>query len=149
MAETTDVLLKLVQEQWTQARQSEEQRATMTNFLLVLAAAILGFVVDKGLTRELWPLTGLLALLGIFGAVASSKYYERFRFHMEISYRLEERLEQLHLDLNYKALFHSVDLEQRSKFPIMFPLRLNKLWLCLHLSIALIGLISTTAVLWP
>ncbi len=55
MADTSDIMFKMIEEQRFQARQSEDQRATLTNYVVVIAAAILGFPVNRGLVKEMWP----------------------------------------------------------------------------------------------
>jgi hypothetical protein len=46
MADDSDVLLKFIEEQWTEGRKSEEQRATITNFVITISAATFGFLVQ-------------------------------------------------------------------------------------------------------
>jgi hypothetical protein len=47
MADTTDILLTMIDENWTQARHSEDQRATITNFIVVIASVIHGVLTQK------------------------------------------------------------------------------------------------------
>ena len=98
MTENADILLQMIQEQWSQARQSESQRATMTNYIIAISSAILGFIVDKGLVRNIWPLTILLIVLGIYGALFSAKLYERFRHHIHRVDKMMRRLDALYPD---------------------------------------------------
>ena len=47
MADKTDVLLQLYAEERAQARQSETQRATLTNIVIVIVGASLAFISDQ------------------------------------------------------------------------------------------------------
>src|SRR3712207_1575685 len=79
-----DVLWKFYQDYLTQMRHYEMQRSTVTNLLLLVAAAVLAFITyDKVLSRSDLPLTGLLVIIGLFGAAFSLKHYERTSFHIE------------------------------------------------------------------
>ena len=44
MADPTDILLEYWKDQRTQARNAESQRATLTNIVLLIVVATLGFV---------------------------------------------------------------------------------------------------------
>ena len=71
MADETDVLLQLCNNEWEQSRHTEDQRATITNIILLIASVILGVVVQRGAQPEVLPLSILLIVLGIYGAVAT------------------------------------------------------------------------------
>lgn len=147
MADTSDVLLKTIEEQWSQARQSEDQRATMTNYIIAISTAILGFIVNRGLVRDVLPLTILLVLLGVFGAIVSAKLYERFNLHVHRIGKYIRRLEELHPDAQVRQLQNTADEEHKSEFPRLVKLRLHWLWLALHSSIALLGVVTTVIAL--
>ncbi len=53
MADDTDVLLQLWEGQWAQARHTEEQRATVGNFVISISAAIIGFFGIYGFKKKL------------------------------------------------------------------------------------------------
>jgi hypothetical protein len=74
-----DVLLKLYDEQWTQVRHLENQRATVTNLIVVIASAIIGLIVQQGLSVEILPVSLLLIVLGVYGALSCDNYYERIQ----------------------------------------------------------------------
>ena len=67
------------------------QRASVTNFIIVVAGGILGFIANKGVTKDQWILAVFLIIIGLFGALFTAKQYERFRFHMQAAglYRKE------------------------------------------------------------
>lgn len=79
-----DFLLELYNDQWNQARQSEEQRSTIANLVLVLATALIALLnTDKTLEISInKPLISIfLLLLGVFGIAISAKLYERYNLH--------------------------------------------------------------------
>jgi len=73
-----DILFKLYEEQWTQVRHLEDQRATVTNLIVVIASAILGFIVQQGLSIEILPVSLLLIVLGVYGALTSENIMNGF-----------------------------------------------------------------------
>src|ERR1700733_7818455 len=73
MATDSDVLLAYWQEQRNQARHSEDQRATLTNLILIISAATLGFLSQWGWTLRSLSITVPLVFLGLYGAIASAK----------------------------------------------------------------------------
>jgi hypothetical protein len=79
MPSKNDVLLELIDEQWAQARQSENTRASMTNFILIITSVAIGFLFQKGPVKDALPISIFLILLGLYGALVSAKIYERFR----------------------------------------------------------------------
>lgn len=142
MADTSDVLLKMIEEGWSLAKQSEDQRATMTNYIIVISAAIFGFIMNKGIAKEVWPLSVLLVMLGIYGAIISAKLYERFKLHEHIVIKIIQRLDELHPDAQLQQLVRAAEKEHNTKFRLV-RLRLNWLWLVLHITIALLGVAIT------
>src|SRR5437868_4603714 len=91
-----DVLWKMYEENVTEGRHHETQRATVTNLVIAIAAAVLGLVTyDKAITHLDLPLTIFLVFLGVFGAAFSSKYYERFRLHMKRAKKYRNALDKL------------------------------------------------------
>src|SRR5947209_4221428 len=95
MADTTDVLLHMVEEYWTQARHTEDQRAIITNLIVIIATAIHGVLTQTGFRINALPLTILLIILGIYGVVATTKLYERWQFHTHRARKLRRRLDEL------------------------------------------------------
>ncbi len=147
MADDTDVLLKMYDEQWTQARHVENQRATITNIVVVIASAILGFIVQKGLGTEILPITILLMVLGIYGAISSEKLYERFQFCTNRATALRKRIDELHPNSRLIQLNKEFEAQHKKDYPRLSKIRVHYLWFSLHLTIALGGLILTIVVL--
>ena len=143
MADDTDVLLALCQEHWTQARHTEQQRATISNLVAVLAAVIVGFVSHLGFTPTAIPLTGLLIGLGLFGAFSTWKLYELFHFHHDKVKRWQRRIDELHPDAQVAKLEREADARHEERYGWRRGLRLYWLWMMLHLAIATMGIILT------
>jgi hypothetical protein len=143
MPDDVEVLLWYIREEWTHARLTEEQRATITNFIIVITVAVLGFLLSHGLDRSAVPITTLLAVLGVYGAIISQKYYERWGHHVARIEAMRNRIDEIRPNLKSAQLLEMADVEHRNKSRILSKVRLNWLWLVLHISIALIGIGAT------
>jgi hypothetical protein len=76
-----DAVLGYWREHREQFRQSENQRAVLTNFVLVIAAALSGFIVELHFELRTLPLSVLIVVIGWYGALAAAKYHERADQH--------------------------------------------------------------------
>jgi hypothetical protein len=147
MTDVNDVLLRLYEEQRRQARQSEDQRATISNIVLVVASAILGFASQNGLGLTTLPLAALLIVIGLYGVVASEKLYERFTFHANRSRYLRKQIDKLNPKAGCLKLFSEADKAHGKEYPGLLKIRLHYIWLSLHIAIALAGIVLTTLVI--
>ncbi|MBM0207250.1 hypothetical protein JNW90_32850 [Micromonospora sp. STR1s_5] len=139
MADEVDVLVQQWLSRWEQIRHSENQRATMTNMLLVLTAAGVGLIAQKGLESGLLLVSGAILLLGAFGAAASLKYYERFRLHLREAGAIRAKIEDKFPGLDLGVLAETTWSEHKAAFPRLAKMPLYSLWVALHLGIALAG----------
>jgi hypothetical protein len=137
MADDVDVLLKLCEEQWTQCRHLETQRSMVTNFVITISAAILAFIAHKGFVPASLPLGGFMFFLGLYGAVASGKIYERWQFTGNRALYWCKRINELRPDSNSLQLQEIAD---KGYYHILQRVRLHWLWAALHLSISIVGL---------
>lgn len=140
MADVTDVIMKMLDTQWAQAKQSEDQRAAVTNYVFVIAAALQGYIVQRNFDKLSLAIAIFLIILGIYGALISYKYYERFRLGMTRVGKWMEKLEELHLDANIAAIEKKADDKHNSRFTRIHKIRLYALWLCLHTAVSLAGI---------
>lgn len=147
MADDTDILLQLCSNEWEQSRHLEEQRATITNIILLIASVILGFVAQKGTGYELLPLTILLIVLGVYGAIATEKLYERYTFHSERARHYLKRIDELHPTAQVWALRSQADAKHSAEAKRLVKLRLHALWTSLHVGISITGLVLTALIL--
>ncbi|MEO6549346.1 MAG: hypothetical protein ABIN94_15195 [Ferruginibacter sp.] len=139
MKDDSDFLWGMYQEHTTQGRHHEAQRASVTNFIIIVAGGAIAFIANKGVTRDQWVLALFLIILGIFGALFSAKQYERFRFHMVAAGKYRKTLELL-LKSNFGNIREEAKSEHEqgySKF--LVKLRLYYFWIVLHLLITVLG----------
>src|SRR4026207_1895475 len=95
MADRSDFLWGMYQEHTTQGRHHESQRASLTNYIIVVAGGLVAFIANRDVTKVKWPIATFLIIIGLFGAFFTAKQYERFRFHMVAAGKYREELERL------------------------------------------------------
>ncbi|MGC3864587.1 hypothetical protein ACPSM1_30890 [Micromonospora chersina] len=147
MADEVDVLVQQWLSRWEQIRHSENQRATMTNMLLVLAAAGLGLISQKRLEPGLLLVSGALLFLGIFGVLASLKYYERFRVHLREAGAIRKKIDERFPGLGLEGLAETTWREHEVAFPRLAKMPLYSLWVALHVGIGLVGGLISAVIL--
>jgi hypothetical protein len=147
MADDTDVLLKLFEEERNQGLHLESQRAIVTNFIITISAAIVGFLVQKKFEIYTLPLAMMLILLGIYGIVISTKLYERWQIHSRRARYWRRRIDQLHPKARIEPLRVKADVDHSAKYSKIEKIRLYRLWLLLHILIALMGVICTIIII--
>ena len=147
MADATDVLLKACEIHYAEAKQAEDQRATLTNIVLLIASAIVGVVAQKGLSKGLLPLSILLILIGVYGAFVSIKQYQRRHLHLDLVDGYFKKIAKLHPTSQLVELSDQVRVEDKQSHPILSKLHVNHLWIALHLVIASGGIILATILL--
>ncbi|MEU8239064.1 hypothetical protein AB0C07_12520 [Actinoplanes missouriensis] len=139
VTEASDVVLAYWNEHRQQLRQSENQRATMTNFVLVITAALSGLIVQQKFAAATVPLGLLITLIGLFGAVIAAKYHERAAYHLGQARALTVTLK----DLGVLADDANIgDFRQRhyDAYPRLRRLRLHSLWTGLNVAVAAYGI---------
>jgi hypothetical protein len=124
---------------WTehrdQLRQSETQRALLTNYLLVITAALSALISQQRFATATLPLSILITAVGCYGAVAVAKYHERAEYHLLQARALTRVLKDAGALEDLDALD---DFRRRHyrRFPRLHKIRLHHLWTGLHLGIA-------------
>ncbi|MFJ3673631.1 hypothetical protein ACIPSE_45040 [Streptomyces sp. NPDC090106] len=145
--EQHDVLLHFWQEQRNQARQSENQRATLTNIVLIVASGAIGLVVHQGVTdRSSLAVTVGLTILGSYGTVASMKFRERYALHMHEAKLMRRRLDALCPGLGLETDRQTARESHIRRHPRLYRIRLHYIWTALHVGIALAGAILTVII---
>ncbi|MFC9643590.1 hypothetical protein ACFTZF_34370 [Streptomyces mirabilis] len=122
-----------------QLRQCETQRSTLTNLLLVITAALSALIVQQKFALNVMPLCFFVTLVGVYGAVAVSKYFERASYHLSQARALTKELVERGV-LGSDEKLASARAEHYRSFPRLHRIRLHRLWVVLHLAIALYGL---------
>lgn len=137
-----DVLLRMWQEQRTQGRQSENHRAIMTLIVVISAVGGLSYIAVQRDTRIVSACVALgVCLLGLFGALISAKYFERFKMHMDAAQLLRRRLNDLYPELYLEDDWAANRRQHESNYKVLARIRLEHLWVAAHLGIATLGVV--------
>ena len=140
-----------------QARQSEDQRATVTNIIIVALAAGLALVADEGLGTAWLGVAISMIMLGCFGAVATRKCFERWFRHWTRAYAYREQLFDLYPEIRDNlATFSRQTLANRTdqyeseleaRFRYTRSIKLHQIWVTFHVLVATVGLVLLVVVL--
>jgi hypothetical protein len=147
MRDETEILWKFYQEHCTWERHHEQQRASVTNLFLAVAAAVLGVVAfDRTLGASDLPLTIFLIVQGFFGSVFVAKHYQVFAMHQSRAYQYREALSSMFPETGILSRRCKADEGNVARFPRLHKLRLNRFWVGLHVLIALFGAVLTAII---
>jgi hypothetical protein len=136
---TSDTVLAYWTEHRAQFRQSENQRAILTNYVLVIAAGASGFVIQQRFSVRTIPLSVLIIAIGLYGALAVAKYHERATYHLLQARALTQVLVDMGALDDHDALLDKYRREHYLHYPVLRRLRLYQLWIAFHLGIAVYG----------
>src|SRR5687767_5401349 len=139
MNHDTEVLLFFCGQYWEEIRHTEKQRATLTNLIILIASAVLGLIGQKGLSRDFIAGAILLLILGLYGAITTQKFYERYRFLQARLYSWYDHIDKSHPDAQFLKLRNEADVKHKQEFPYLEKLHVHHLWLTLHIAIFLAG----------
>lgn len=141
MTASEDAVLAYWNENRAQFRQSESQRAVLTNFVLVIVAAISGLVVQQHFRLLTLPLSILVVLIGLYGALAAAKYHERANYHLSQARALTKVLVKSGDLPDNDAVLSQARIKHYQQYPRLSRLRLHWLWTGLHLGVAAYGVV--------
>jgi hypothetical protein len=137
---TAEILWRLYADNREYARAHESQRSAAANLIIAIAAALLGVTtIDQRLSYTDLPLTSFLIVVGAFGAVFSSKHYERTRLHLNRAKQYLIKLDKLYPKAEILESQQHADGINKEAFPLLTPVRLNTLWSILYLLISVFG----------
>lgn len=139
MSGQEDSVLAYWKEHREQLRQSENQRAILTNYILVITAAVSGFVVQQQFSVRTIPLSVLIVVIGLYGAVSAAKYHERADYHLSQARALTRVLVEAGALTDSAAVLQEARRAHYDRYPRLRRLRLYWLWTGLHLGIAVYG----------
>lgn len=142
-----DAVLAYWKEHREQLRQSETQRSTLTNLLLVITAALSALIVQQKFSSEMIPLSALIVTLGVYGAISVAKYYERASYHLAQARALTSVLVSADV-LGSRDALEAKRQEHYASFPRLHRLRLHHLWVILHIAVSVYGAVLLIACLW-
>lgn len=148
MNDRFELTWRLYQEHCTWERHHEAQRASVTNLLLAVSAAVLGVITyDGGLWIGDLPLTLFLILLGLFGALFVAKQYERFAMQQGRAGRYRGMLDEMVPEAAVLKLRNEADAENEARYPRLSRIRLHRFWTALHLLVAGFGVVLTVIII--
>ena len=140
-----EVLWRMCNEHYTQARHHETQRSTMSQIILAVAAALVGFSGSTAASPQgRWAVALFIVLVGLFGALFSMKQYERSRFHMTAAGLHRRQLEK-EIGLDLSTLRRAAVDRQKERHPRTEPWSLHVFWTGIHILIAGLGLVLLLA----
>jgi hypothetical protein len=150
MDDKAELFWRMYQENCTQGRHHEVQRAALTTVLGSVAAAALAFMrpTQLPISRGYLPLAFLLIALGLFGAAVTRKQYERFALHMRRAAKYRNRLDDMYPGLDLRGLKRQADAEHALRFKRLSKVSLVWLWVGIHLFIAIVGASVAVLAIW-
>jgi len=135
VSESSDAVLAYWNEHRQQLRQSETQRSLLTNYLLVITAALSGLIVQQKFAGGTLALAVLIVVIGLYGALSAAKYHERAQYHLTQARALTATLTDLGVLAPDPRLAQFRDAHYRA-YPGLSRIRLHWLWTGLHLVVA-------------
>jgi hypothetical protein len=150
MAVSDELTLAYWKEHREQLRQSESQRAVLTNYILVIVAAVSGFIVQQRFAPRTLPLSVMVIVIGLYGALASAKYHERAEYHLSQARALTRSLVDSGVLTDHQALLDDYRQKHYQRYPRLHRVRLYRLWTGLHLGVSCYGvmLLIIAVVVW-
>ena len=140
MIDERDLLLTLYNEQRAQARWHEEQRERVSSLCVAVAGALLAFQGSAG--THLMRVTALMLIgIGVFGAVAAWKHYERNRLHAELARTYRRRLAALVGATEIEVMNAMAAQRHGAIWRATQQLRLYRLWTTMNLLVAMLGVV--------
>ena len=136
-----DAVLAYWKEHREQLRQSESQRAVMTNYILLIAAAISGFVIQQHFNLRTSPLSVLTITIGLYGALTAAKFHERANYHFFQARALTQVLVEAGALPDSKAALQEYRESHYGNYPRLARIRLNWLWITINLGVAVYGIV--------
>lgn len=150
MQDENELLWRLYQDHVIHGRHHETLRATTTTVILAVAAGVLGLLGarhDWPPHNEDLPLTLFLILIGVFGALFTAKYHERFVFHTNRARAYRDVLDKNLPNVGINNLRPIADAKTQSEHPWLYKRRLYRFWIGLHLIIAVLGCLLALLIL--
>ncbi|MFF4041266.1 hypothetical protein [Streptomyces sp. NPDC001816] len=139
MADGNDVLIALWEDQREAERQTANQRATLTNIIILVVAAGLGFIANTGLQTSMLVVTLSMSALGFYGVLACLTFYERCEFHVGQAEGLRKKIAKQFPALDIEAGLAETCCAHHASFRPRRTIRKHVLWVLLHAAIAVAG----------
>lgn len=136
---TVEVLLKMYETRYMLAKQAEDQRATMSNFLITIAAVMFAFISQQGFSKKTILISLLTIFLGFFGLFMSTKYAQHYLKNHRVASSIRDRIAQLCPEAQLREIEHKALDEIANRHPFFSKLPTLYLWSALHITICLVG----------
>ncbi len=138
-----EIVWGMIQENFTQRRHHENQRAKITGLFVAISAGIIGLIsFDNKLTAEDLPLSIFLIIIGLFGSLFNAREYDRYLLHRERTNELFKHLHEVMPNFDIMAIKKVADKrsgEISSRF-IRKYIKLHTLWNYFQVFISLLGI---------
>jgi hypothetical protein len=141
MADQSDAVLTYWKEHREQLRQSENQRGVMTNYILVIAAAIGGFIIQQHFNSRTIPLSILTVIIGLYGAIVAAKFHERANYHLFQARALTRVLVDAGTLPDSRTILQEYRQLHYDKYPQLVRIRLNWLWIGINAGVGMYGVV--------
>lgn len=134
-----EVLLKMYETRYMLAKQAEDQRATMSNFLITIAAIMFAFISQQAFSRRTILVSVLTIFLGLFGLFMSAKYAQHYIKNDRIARSIRDRISQLCPEAQLREIEQKALDEITERSPFFSKVPTLYLWSALHISICFVG----------
>jgi hypothetical protein len=120
------------------AKQAEDQRATMSNFLITIAAVMSAFISQQGFSKKTILISLLTIFLGFFGLFILIKYAEHYLKNDRVARSIRDRTTQLCPEAQLREIEHKALDEIVNRHPFFSKFSPLYLWSALHIAICLV-----------
>jgi hypothetical protein len=143
MADDTDVLLKMFEEESVTLRHIETQRSTFSYILVLIFIALIALIGQIGLNFNSLLLAISLIILGIFGTIFSTKFHERWDYHRKRRHEFRLGLDDLHPNTELMKRLNRANNNHKTEWKgykfNLSKFRLYKLWMVFYSLMIVIG----------
>lgn len=136
-----EVLLKMYETRYMLAKQAEDQRATMSNFLITITAVMFAFISQQSFSPKTILISLLTILLGLFGLFMSAKYSQHYLKNFAGAKLIRNRISYLCPEAQLLEIDDKVSDGNKSRSPFLSKVPTLYLWTALHSAICLIGVL--------
>jgi len=138
-----DVVWHLVKDNFEQARAHEQYRASISTLVITLTGILVGTFSITSLGPYHHRIVYLaIAVLGLYGGLASAKHYERFRMHVAIAQHFLDKLRALgNFTIDVNDEFKQFQKARKWRHSWLASLSLNWLWTGFLTALGLVGLV--------
>ena len=124
------------------AHHHEEQRARVSNLILVISAALIAMAASEAVDSFGRAMIGImLIVLGLSGTVFAWKFYEYLTRAYERAHQFYAELDRRFPAVGFMAARENADTVLTPRFKKIGRLRVHRIWMILNVFVACVGLI--------